>query len=108
MLEGPSGSALAKTCVEKLAAFLRDSDQNRGFSLAIRVPPCIHVCFSVKYISLLALVKIVPVHPHLVTAYQDEIVASVDDQDISIRMRALDLISSMASISRILFCLLIR
>lgn len=48
-----------------------------------------------KYIALLALVKIVPSHPHLVAEYQDMILASVDDQDISIRMRALDLISAM-------------
>lgn len=39
--------------------------------------------------------KIVPTHPHLVTEYQDTILASVNDQDISIRMRALDLLSAM-------------
>jgi AP-3 complex subunit delta-1 len=51
--------------------------------------------FVVKYIALLALVKIVPTHPHLVAEYQDVILASVDDQDMSIRMRALDLVSAM-------------
>ena len=50
---------------------------------------------AVKYIALLALVKIVPSHPYLVAEYQDMILASVNDQDISIRMRALDLISAM-------------
>jgi AP-3 complex subunit delta len=39
--------------------------------------------------------KIVPSHPHLVAAHQDEIISSIEDQDISIRMRALDLVSSM-------------
>jgi AP-3 complex subunit delta-1 len=54
------------------------------------------ICFpKVKYIALLALVKIVPSHPHLVAEYQDTILASVNDQDISIRMRALDLVSAM-------------
>ncbi|KAJ3713758.1 adaptin N terminal region-domain-containing protein [Lentinula guzmanii] len=77
MLEGSSGDALARTCVSKLAAFIQDSDQN------------------LKYIALLAMVKIVPSHPHLVAQYQDTILASVNDQDISIRMRALDLISAM-------------
>ena len=48
-----------------------------------------------KYIALLALVKIVPTHPHLVAEYQEVILASVDDQDMSIRMRALDLVSAM-------------
>lgn len=50
-----------------------------------------------KYIALLALAKIVPSHPYLVSEYQDTILASIDDQDISIRMRALDLLSAMVS-----------
>jgi AP-3 complex subunit delta-1 len=49
----------------------------------------------VKYIALLAMTKIIPSHPHLVAEYQDVILASVNDQDISIRMRALDLLSAM-------------
>lgn len=40
--------------------------------------------------------KIVPTHPHLVSEYESRILASIDDQDLSIRMRALDLISAMA------------
>lgn len=52
---------------------------------------------KVKYIALLALVKIVPTHPHLVAEYQEVILASVDDQDMSIRMRALDLVSAMVN-----------
>ena len=39
--------------------------------------------------------KILPSHPYLVAEYQDMILSSVDDQDISIRMRALDLLSAM-------------
>ncbi|KAL0061526.1 AP-3 complex subunit delta [Marasmius tenuissimus] len=77
MLQGSSGDSLARTCVSKLAAFIEDPDQN------------------LKYISLLAMVKIVPSHPHLVAQHQDTILASVNDQDISIRMRALDLVSAM-------------
>lgn len=49
-----------------------------------------------KYIALLAMTKIVPTHPHLVSEYESRILASIDDQDLSIRMRALDLISAMA------------
>ncbi|KAL0951907.1 hypothetical protein HGRIS_008562 [Hohenbuehelia grisea] len=77
MLQGANGTALARLCVSKLAAFIQDADQN------------------LKYIALLALVKIVPSHPYLVAEYQDTILASVNDQDISIRMRALDLVSAM-------------
>jgi len=42
--------------------------------------------------------KIVPTHPYLITDYQDTIFTSINDQDISIRMRALDLISAMVNL----------
>ncbi|KAF8956094.1 adaptin N terminal region-domain-containing protein [Flammula alnicola] len=83
MLQGPSGDSLAKMCVSKLAAFIQDADQN------------------LKYIALLAMAKIVPTHPHLLTEYQDTILASINDQDISIRMRALDLLSAMTNRSNL-------
>ncbi|KAK0217615.1 adaptin N terminal region-domain-containing protein [Armillaria nabsnona] len=79
MLRGSSGDSLARMCVSKLATFIQDADQN------------------LKYIALLAMVKIVPSHPYLVAEYQDTILASVSDQDISIRMRALDLVSAMVN-----------
>ncbi|TFK42007.1 Ap3d1 protein [Crucibulum laeve] len=79
MLQGPSGNSLAQMCVSKLAAFIQDADQN------------------LKYIALQAMAKIVPTHPHLVAEYQDTILASVNDQDISIRMRALDLVTAMVN-----------
>ncbi|KAG9313936.1 adaptin N terminal region-domain-containing protein [Chiua virens] len=77
MLQGASGLSLARTCVSKLAAFLQDADQN------------------LKYIALLAMVKIVPTYPELVAEHQDMILTSVDDADISIRMRALDLVTAL-------------
>lgn len=43
------------------------------------------------------MVKIVPSHPHLIAEYQDEILESLDDEDMSIRMRALELTCSMVS-----------
>jgi AP-3 complex subunit delta-1 len=56
----------------------------------------INVCpGSVKYIALLALVYIVPTHPHLIEDYQDVILASVDDPDLSIRLRTLELLKAM-------------
>lgn len=79
MLQGITGDSLARTCVSKLAAFIEDPDQN------------------LKYIALLAMVKIVPTHPHLVAEHQDTILSSVDDEDISIRMRALDLLSALVN-----------
>ncbi|WWC73451.1 uncharacterized protein I206_107421 [Kwoniella pini CBS 10737] len=73
------GEALARVCVEKLGGYLRDEggDQN------------------LRYIALLAMVKIIPTHPTMVAVYQDEIMESLDDPDVSIRMRALELVTSM-------------
>ncbi|SPC64374.1 related to Adapter-related protein complex 3 delta 1 subunit [Ustilago sp. UG-2017b] len=73
-----TGDELAYVCVEKLAGFLTDTDQN------------------LKYIALLALVKILPTHPALVAEYQEVIFESIEDEDLSIRLRALELVSGMA------------
>jgi len=43
------------------------------------------------------MVKITPTHPHLVSEYQEEILDSLEDADLSIRMRALELITAMVS-----------
>ncbi|KAL7424899.1 AP-3 complex subunit delta [Cryptotrichosporon argae] len=77
----PEGEALAKVCVEKLGGYLRDEggDQN------------------LRYIALLAMVKIIPTHPHMVVEYQEEILQSLEDPDVSIRMRALELVTSMVN-----------
>ncbi|CAO1620110.1 unnamed protein product [Sympodiomycopsis kandeliae] len=79
MLDGPGGDELARECVDRLAAFLDDEDSN------------------LRYIALLALVRILPTHPHLVAEFQESIFHSIDDQDLSIRLRALDLVTGMAS-----------
>ncbi|KAI9513115.1 adaptin N terminal region-domain-containing protein [Russula earlei] len=79
MLQHASGDSLAELCVTKLATFLQDPDQN------------------LKYIAFLALAKIVPTHRNLVAQYQDMILSSINDQDLSIRMRALDLLSAMVT-----------
>ncbi|GAA5969975.1 hypothetical protein JCM21900_001304 [Sporobolomyces salmonicolor] len=77
MLNGREGEALATTCVEKLGSFLEDVDQN------------------LRYIALVALVKIAPTHPHLIATHHDTILNCIDDPDMSIRMRALDLVETM-------------
>jgi hypothetical protein len=52
---------------------------------------------SVRFIALLAMAKITPTHPQMVAEYQEEILQSLDDSDVSIRMRALELVTSMVS-----------
>jgi AP-3 complex subunit delta-1 len=51
----------------------------------------------VKYVGLLALAKITSTHAELVSDLQDLVLACIDDADISIRLRALDLIVGMVS-----------
>jgi len=52
----------------------------------------------VKYVGLLALAKILPTHPKLVSEHRDIILKCIDDPDISIRLRALDLVVGMVGI----------
>lgn len=79
MLFAAGGDDLAALCSEKFGAFLDDEDQN------------------LRYIALLGLVKILPTHPYLVSMHQERIFDSMDDEDLSIRLRALDLVSGMAT-----------
>ena len=51
----------------------------------------------VKYVALLAFNKIVASHPHLISLHQDIILDCIDDPDITIRLRALDLVVGMIS-----------
>lgn len=56
---------------------------------------------AVKYVALLAFDKIVRSHPYLVSQQQDVILECIDDPDISIRMRALDLVVGMVNIENL-------
>jgi len=51
----------------------------------------------VKYVGLLALAKITSTHADLVADLQDVIFSCINDEDISIRLRALDLAGGMVS-----------
>ncbi|KAI9812654.1 MAG: AP-3 complex subunit delta [Thelocarpon impressellum] len=82
ILESSAGSSegeeIALLCVGKLRGMIAaDYDRN------------------LKYVALLAFHTIVVSHPHLVSLHQDAILECVDDADISIRLRALDLVVSM-------------
>lgn len=101
MLNGREGEALAATCVDKLKGFLEDVDQNRSFLRSPLSPACADIVphLAVRYIALVALVKILPTHPHLVSIHHDTILTCVDDADMSIRRRALDLVEGMVSLT---------
>lgn len=72
-------SAYRQLCVQKIRVFIEDSDQN------------------LKYLGLLAMKKILQIHPKSVRAHQDVILTCLDDKDESIRLRALDLLNGMVS-----------
>lgn len=72
-------SAYRQLCVQKLRIFIEDSDQN------------------LKYLGLLAMKKMLLIHPKSVRAHQDIILGCLEDKDESIRLRALDLLYGMVS-----------
>ncbi|KAJ3206165.1 AP-3 complex subunit delta-1 [Dinochytrium kinnereticum] len=72
-------SALARLCVSKLKLFVEDPDQN------------------LKYLGLYALCKLLPLRPRVVAEHKEVVLECLDDKDISIRMRALELLTGMVT-----------
>lgn len=64
--------------------------------------------FSVKYLGLLAMSKILKTHPKSVQAHKDLILQCLEDKDESIRLRALDLLYGMVKTSIYLIKILIK
>lgn len=56
------------------------------------------ILFSVKYLGLLAMSRILKSHPKSVQAHKDLVLACLDDKDESIRLRALGLLYGMVRI----------
>lgn len=79
MLSDPNSYALAELCIMKLRTFFDADDQN------------------LKYVGLIAFTKVIETHAELVSRHQDVVLPCIDDPDISIKMRALDLVSLMPS-----------
>ena len=55
--------------------------------------------FTVKYLGLLAMSKILKTHPKSVQSHKDLILQCLDDKDESIRLRALDLLYGMVCVT---------
>ncbi|CAN6664320.1 AP-3 complex subunit delta [Trichomonascus vanleenenianus] len=70
---------LAALMVSKLRVFLEQTDQN------------------LKYVGLLAFTKVVKVHPQFVSESEELILDCLDDADLTIRERALELVSHVVS-----------
>eukprot|EP01084_Bolivina_argentea_P017444 32578_1 len=71
--------SMIRLCLDKLRGFVEDQDQN------------------LKYLGLLGLNKIMNKNKKAVSQHKDLILQCLDDSDITIRMRALDLITSMVN-----------
>ncbi|KAF7188237.1 AP-3 complex subunit delta-1 [Pseudocercospora fuligena] len=78
------GDEIARLCVSKLRAML-----------VIEGDP------NLRYVALLALAKLTTTHADLVAQHQDVILECIDDADISIRTRALDLAVGMINASNL-------
>ncbi|KAH8924956.1 ARM repeat-containing protein [Atractiella rhizophila] len=79
LIGASASSTLARTCIDKLGSFLQSGDQN------------------LRYISLVALSKVLRSHSHLVARHHSTILSLIDDPDSTIRLRALDLLGGMAN-----------
>ncbi|KAI9888311.1 MAG: AP-3 complex subunit delta [Vezdaea aestivalis] len=74
------GDEVATLCVEKLRGMIAtENDRN------------------LRYVALIAFKKIVASYPYLADLHQDVILSCIDDADISIRLRTLDLLVGMVS-----------
>jgi AP-3 complex subunit delta len=90
------GEEIATLCVSKLRGMIMvEGDANRK-SLVLDVP-ILHLQYLVKYVALLAFNKIVLTHAYLVAQQEDVIMECIDSPDISIRLRALDLVVGMVN-----------
>ena len=87
-----------KLCITKLRIFIEDPDQNRKvftFFYFYFLFTFFFWFYAVKYLGLLALYNIMKVHPKAVGEHRDLVIKCLDDPDVTIRLRALDLLSGM-------------
>eukprot|EP00163_Fabomonas_tropica_P032177 TRINITY_DN7967_c0_g2_i1.p1 TRINITY_DN7967_c0_g2~~TRINITY_DN7967_c0_g2_i1.p1 ORF type:complete len:1234 (-),score=421.05 TRINITY_DN7967_c0_g2_i1:309-4010(-) len=71
--------SIIRLCLEKLRLFVEDSDQN------------------LKYLGLLGLEKVMKTHKKVVAEYKDLVLQCLDDEDVTIRQRALNLLGGMTT-----------
>eukprot|EP00178_Gracilaria_changii_P010317 TRINITY_DN2_c0_g2_i3.p1 TRINITY_DN2_c0_g2~~TRINITY_DN2_c0_g2_i3.p1 ORF type:complete len:862 (-),score=128.36 TRINITY_DN2_c0_g2_i3:2011-4596(-) len=76
LLAYPEAVAL---CAERLGEFMNDRDQN------------------LKYLGLQSMRRLIQEHPQVAVEHRDNIIDCLDDEDIGIRMRALELVSEFIS-----------
>eukprot|EP00002_Diphylleia_rotans_P039455 TRINITY_DN9155_c0_g1_i11.p1 TRINITY_DN9155_c0_g1~~TRINITY_DN9155_c0_g1_i11.p1 ORF type:complete len:1049 (+),score=253.74 TRINITY_DN9155_c0_g1_i11:115-3261(+) len=70
---------IIRLCVEKLRIFIEDPDQN------------------LKYLGLVGMSNVMKHHPKLISEYAEHVLQCLEDDDITIRMRAMELLIGMAT-----------
>jgi len=70
---------LVKLCSDSLRQFIDDVDQN------------------LKYLGLVGLVSLMASHPRAVVDHKDVVIRCLNDDDVTIRTRALELLSGMVT-----------
>jgi len=71
--------AVVRLCTDRLREFVRDPDQN------------------LKYLGLVGLVQLMKSHPRVVAEHRELVLQCLTDEDVTIRLRALELISGMVT-----------
>lgn len=71
--------SVLRLCLDKLRSFIEDPDQN------------------LKYLGLLGLHRLMRKYPRAVSEHKDLVLQVLEDEDPTIRMRALDIITSMVN-----------
>ena len=71
--------AVVRLCTDRLREFVRDPDQN------------------LKYLGLSGLVQLMKSHPRVVAEHRELVLQCLTDEDVTIRLRALELIAGMVT-----------
>jgi AP-3 complex subunit delta-1 len=95
--DSAGGEEIATLCVSKLRGMIMvEGDANcKSLIFLSAFFHCLRK--AVKYVALLAFNKIVLTHSYLVAQQEDVIMECIDSPDISIRLRALDLVVGMVN-----------
>lgn len=71
--------AVVRLCTERLREFIEEEDQN------------------LKYLGLVGLAELMKSQPKAVSKYREKVMECLDDEDITIRLRALELLTGMVT-----------
>lgn len=94
---------IMRLAVEKLKEFVEEPDQNccvhARLSLSAKRRDQSHACGpTVKYLGLLGMSNVMQHNPEMLSDMRQTVFSCLDDEDITIRRRALDLLTGMVCV----------